>query len=95
LEISIFSPITVLFLPYSHIKELLCSWNLTYTRFFLKIIGMFILWKIRRTCNCGKRNIKIPASSSEVSLIFPHFVLKSTEREVMLLCSYQLWWALI
>jgi hypothetical protein len=31
----------------------------------------------------GERNIKIDASSLEVSQIFPHFVIKSTERKVM------------
>jgi hypothetical protein len=36
------------------------------------------------------RNIKISASSSEVKL-FPHLTLKSTAREVISPCFYQVW----
>jgi len=42
----------------------------------------------------GKETLNF-GSFSEVSQIFPHFTLKSTEREVKSPCFYQVWWALL
>ena len=67
-----FSPIIILFLQYSHKRELPCSWNLTHTVwcsiFYSKLINC-ILFKIivqhvrfvkcRGTCSSGERNVKI------------------------------------
>ena len=81
-------------------KELPCFWNSTYTVwysifyskfvdciFFLKIVEMQVPFvQDRRTFRSFERNISISARSSEVSQIFPHFTLMSTEREVMSPC---------
>jgi hypothetical protein len=42
-----------------------------------------LIFKARGTCGSGERNFKIFASSSEVSQIFPHYTLISTDREVI------------
>jgi hypothetical protein len=47
--------------------------------------------KGRGTCGSGKRNVIFFYRFSEVSQIFPHFALKSTEREVKSPCFYYVW----
>ena len=87
---------------FSSIFTFPCSWNLTHTGFdvqyfipnsliasFLRsLCSTFVLWKVGEHAVVGKETLK-------VCQLFPHFALKSREREVKSPCFYYVWWALV
>lgn len=87
-----FSPKTIHFLPYSQIRNSHVPEIWPIQGLISKLVDC-ILFKIivqhvyfvedKGTCGSGERNVKISSSSSEVSQIYSHFALKSTERKVM------------
>jgi hypothetical protein len=98
-----FSPIIILFLQYSRKRSSHVPYRVWCSIFYSKLVNC-ILFKIivqhvcfvkgMGTCGSGERNVIFCYWFSEVSQIFPHFALKSTEREIKSPCFYYVWLAL-